>query len=45
MKVDIFLIGEYVKSYNYADVLKAHEDAKDMTEETDFIHEVKVIYG
>ncbi|WP_170959318.1 hypothetical protein [Bacillus nitratireducens] len=45
MKVGIFLIGECVKTYDYADVLEAYEDAKAMTEETDLIHEVKVIYG
>ncbi|MGE7890758.1 hypothetical protein ACQKN7_25970 [Bacillus cereus] len=45
MKVDIFLISKFVNSYNYADVLEAYEDAKDMTQETDLIHEVKVIYG
>lgn len=44
MKVGIFLLGECKKSYDYKDVSDAYEDASSMTEETDLIHEVKIIW-
>ncbi|ACK89150.1 hypothetical protein AB1I77_28115 [Bacillus paranthracis] len=45
MKVGIFLLGECVEAYNYEDINDVYEIARIMTEETDLIHEVRVIYG
>ncbi|MED1287320.1 hypothetical protein [Bacillus mycoides] len=44
MKVGIFLNGECMEVYEYEDVLDVYEDARFATEETDLIHEVRVIH-